>query len=69
MVAGHCSAAAVRWCRAGPGGGPGRLVAALRGRSVQIVTRAFVPAVIKFPHISIAPVRFETISDLKDDLK
>ena len=49
MVAGHCSAAVVRWCRAGPGGGPGRLVAALPGRSVQIVTRAFVPAVIKFP--------------------
>ena len=31
------------------GAGPGRLVAALPGRSVQIVTRAFVPAVIKFP--------------------
>ena len=53
MVAGHCSAAVVRWCRAGPGGGPGRLVAALPGRSVQIVTRAFVPAVIKFPFLSI----------------
>ena len=41
--------AVLRWCRAEPGGGPGRLVAALPGRSVQIVTRAFVPAVIKFP--------------------
>ena len=53
MVAGHCSAAVVRWCRAGPGGGPGRLVAALPGRSVQIVTRAFVPAVIKFPYYAL----------------
>ena len=44
--------AVLRWCGgAGPGGGPGRLVAALPllGRTVQIVTRAFVPAVITFP--------------------
>ena len=41
--------AVLRWCG---GAGPGRLVAALPGRSVQIVPRAFVPAVIKFPKVT-----------------
>ena len=46
----QCCGGAVVPGRAGRG--PGRLVAALPGRSVQIVTRAFVPAVIKFPTCS-----------------
>ena len=69
MVAGHCSAAVVRWCRAGPGGGPGRLVAALPGRSVQIVTRAFVPAVITFPADSVTVVCALTIYQTANMLK
>ena len=44
MVGGwQCSAAVVRCV------GPGGAAAALPGRSVQIVTRAFVPAAITFP--------------------